>query len=78
MNLYRKINMYFTFQQKNKKCKYCSHLFVRLNKNKICDDCHYLKIRMSRNLEVTKKILKEIECQPEDRTEQQKKIVKSE
>lgn len=57
--------MYFTFQKKTKKCKYCEDFFVRLNKNGDCDDCHYLKIRMNRNLEVTKKILKEIECQKE-------------
>lgn len=58
--------MYFEFQKKNKKCKHCEKLFIRLNKKGDCDDCHYLKIRMSRDLKTTKKILKEIEWENQE------------
>ena len=70
--------MYFEFQKKNKKCKYCENFFVRLSKDNACDDCQYLKIRMSRNFEITKKILKDIEWEKEvDQKDGQNRTKKS-
>jgi len=52
--------MRYTPTFKKYKCRACSKLTEYKNKCRMCDDCQYLKIRMSKDIDLTKKLLREI------------------